>query len=164
MGESRVTLQLTRVPNAETGMLIRRPVGKVFEAFVDPAVTTQFWFTKSSGRLEPGKQVLWEWEMYGASAPVTVKAVVPDERIVIEWPGYGIPTTVTWHFRPLGDDQTFVSIRESGFQGDGDTVVNHALASVGGFSLVLAGLKALLEHGIQLNLVGDRFPEGLDHG
>lgn len=164
MMEPTGPLELTHVPAAETGMLIRRPVSVVFEAFIDPAITTQFWFSKSSGRLEPGKEVLWEWEIYGASAPVTVKEVVPNERIVIEWPGYGTPTTVAWRFRPLGDEQTFVSISESGFRGDGDTVVKHALASVGGFTLVLAGLKAVLEYGVRLNLVADRFPEGLDGG
>lgn len=42
-------------------MLIRKPVAKVLSAFVDPATTTQFWFTKSSGRLEPGKNVRWDW-------------------------------------------------------------------------------------------------------
>ena len=26
----------------------------------------------------------------------------------------------------------------------------------------LAGLKALLEHGVKLNLVGDRYPKGVD--
>jgi hypothetical protein len=30
---------------------------------------------------------------------------------------------------------------------------------MGGFTMVLAGLKALLEHGIELNLVGDHHPE-----
>ncbi len=35
--------------------------------------------------------------------------------------------------------------------------------SAGGFSLVLAGLKAFLEHNILLNLVSDRFAEGLDN-
>ena len=30
-----------------------------------------------------------------------------------------------------------------------------------GFTLVLAGLKAFLEHNIQLNLVADRFPKEL---
>ena len=34
-----------------------------------------------------------------------------------------------------------------------------ALDSMGGFSLVLAALKAWLEHGIALNLVADRNPE-----
>jgi hypothetical protein len=33
--------------------------------------------------------------------------------------------------------------------------------STGGFSLVLAGLKAYLEHNLQLNLIADRFPKEL---
>ncbi|WP_431211735.1 SRPBCC domain-containing protein [Puia sp. P3] len=48
-------------PTGSTGMLIRRPVAEVFGAFVDPAVTTKFWFTKSTGRLEAGKEVVWTW-------------------------------------------------------------------------------------------------------
>jgi uncharacterized protein YndB with AHSA1/START domain len=44
-------LLLTRVPIAETGMLIRTPAADVFEAIVNPEITTQFWFTRSSGRL-----------------------------------------------------------------------------------------------------------------
>jgi uncharacterized protein YndB with AHSA1/START domain len=56
--------QLTQVPVMETGMLIRRPAIEVFEAFVNPDIITQFWFTKSSGRLAPGAQVEWAWEMY----------------------------------------------------------------------------------------------------
>jgi len=41
---------------ATTGMLIRRPVADVFDAFVNPELTTKFWFTRSSGRLEAGKR------------------------------------------------------------------------------------------------------------
>jgi uncharacterized protein YndB with AHSA1/START domain len=51
--------ELTRIPVATTGMLIRRPMDVVFDAFVNPDVTTRFWFTKSSGRLEPGARV-WQ--------------------------------------------------------------------------------------------------------
>ena len=56
-------LQLTGTPMAKTGMLIRKPVAEVFEAFINPDITTKFWFTKSSGRLEPDKQVQWDWEI-----------------------------------------------------------------------------------------------------
>jgi hypothetical protein len=49
----------------EAQMLIRKPVEDVFEAFINPEVTTHFWFTKSTGRLEEGKTITWEWEMYG---------------------------------------------------------------------------------------------------
>ena len=41
---------------AKAEMLIRKPVAEVFEAFVDPAITSRFWFTRGSGRLEPGSR------------------------------------------------------------------------------------------------------------
>ena len=155
-------LHLTRVPITETGMLIRKPVADVFEAFVNPEVTTKFWFTRSSGRLEVGAPVRWDWEMYDVSIQVTVKAIEPDRRIVIEWPGYSGPTTVEWIFAPVTDDTTFVRITESGFTGDGDQLAKFVADSTQGFTLTLAGLKAFLEHGVRLNLVGDRYPEGVD--
>ena len=155
-------LQLKHVPMTRTGMLIRKPVAEVFEAFLNPEVTTKFWFTKGSGRLEAGKQVQWDWEMYGISVPVAVKVIEPDERIVIEWPGYGGLTTVEWRFAPQQDGTTFVSITEAGFTGDGDELVKQVTGSTQGFSLVLAGLKALLEHSVRLNLVADRYPKGIE--
>ena len=154
-------LQLKRVPVAKTGMLIRRPVAEVFEAFINPDITTKFWFTKSSGRLEAGKQVQWDWEMYGISVPVIVRSIDPNKRIFIEWAGRGSPTTVEWIFTSREDGATFVSITNAGFAGDGDHLVEQATDSTQGFSLVLAGLKALLEHNVRLNLVADRYPKGL---
>lgn len=157
-------LNLTEIPVAQTGMLIRRPVAEVFEAIVNPAIITQFWFTKSSGRLEAGKQVQWEWEMYGISIPVTTTTLKPNERIVIEWPGENGPTTVEWGFAPLADGTAFVSISHTGFAGSGDELVKQATDSTQDFSLVLAGLKAFLEHNIRLNLVADRYPPGIEEG
>jgi hypothetical protein len=69
---------------------------------------------------------------------------------------------VEWLFVPHGDSSTFVSITNTGFAGTGDELVQQATDAMQGFTLVLAGLKALLEHNIQLNLVGDRYPQGLD--
>jgi uncharacterized protein YndB with AHSA1/START domain len=155
-------LQLKQVPIAKTGMLIRKPVADVFDAFVNPDITTKFWFTKSSGRLAAGKEVQWDWEMYSISVPVTVKAIESNKRVVIEWPGYSGPTTVEWIFAPQEDGTTFVSITEAGFTGDGDELVRQVADSTQGFSLVLAGLKALLEHNVRLNLVADRYPKGIE--
>jgi uncharacterized protein YndB with AHSA1/START domain len=155
-------LQLKQVPVTKTGMLIRKPVEEVFEAFINPDITTKFWFTKSSGRLEDGKQVQWEWEMYGISIPVSVKAIEPHKRIAIAWPGYSSLTTVEWQFEAQEDGTTFVRITESGFTGDGDELVKQVTDSTQGFTLVLAGLKALLEHNLPLNLVPDRYPKGIE--
>jgi uncharacterized protein YndB with AHSA1/START domain len=61
-------LQLTRSPAVEVGMLIRRPRRDVFKAIVDPAITTKFWFTKSSGKIAPGATLRWDWEMCGVAS------------------------------------------------------------------------------------------------
>jgi uncharacterized protein YndB with AHSA1/START domain len=154
-------LQLTQLPAAKTGMLIRKPVGDVFEAIVNPNITTKFWFTKSSGRLELGKTVQWEWEMYNASTQVTAKAIEPNKRILIEWEGYSRPTNVEWKFTSL-ENGTFISVTESGWTGSGDQLVKYVADSTQGFTLVLAGLKALLEHNIRLDLTADRYPKGCE--
>jgi uncharacterized protein YndB with AHSA1/START domain len=153
-------VNLTHRPVAKTGMLIRKPVDQVFEAFIDPGITTRFWFTKGSGRLEAGKRIKWEWEMYDASTQVTVLAIDRNRRIVLEWDGYSGRTTVEWKFAPHAGDATFVSITESGWTGSGDELVKYVTSSTEGFTWTLAGLKALLEHDIRLNAVADRFPKG----
>jgi uncharacterized protein YndB with AHSA1/START domain len=155
-------MELKQVPVSKPGMLIRRPAADVFNAFVDPSVTTKFWFTKSTGPLTPGARVQWGWDMYGVSSDVVVKAVEPDKRILIEWTGNGVTTLVEWLFQAVSDRTTFVRITHSGFAGDGDRVVQQALDSIGGFTLVLAGAKAFLEHGVELGLIGDRYPKGVE--
>lgn len=158
-------MELKSAPVVNTGVLIRRPAAEVFEAFADPAVTSKFWFSKGSGRLEPGARVRWDWEMYGAHAGVVVKALEPGRRILIDWGdepnGF---TQVEWRFEPRGEDQTFVTVVNSGFTGTGDEQVAKALDSIGGFNLVLAGAKAWLEHRIALNLVPDRHPDAIVEG
>jgi uncharacterized protein YndB with AHSA1/START domain len=154
-------LQLEHVPVSKTGMLIRKPVADVFEAFINPEITTKFWFTKSNGKLEAGKQVRWDWEMYDASTQVAVKTIEPNKRIFIEWDGYSGRTTVEWKFTSLKDG-TFVSVTESGFTGTGDELAKYVANSTQGFSLMLAGLKAFLEHNVKLNLTADRYPEGAE--
>jgi uncharacterized protein YndB with AHSA1/START domain len=96
---------------AEAGMLIRRPVAEVFEALIDPDVT-RFWFTRSSGKLEAGARVRWEWEMYGHSADVDVDVLEENERIVMRWPAYegDAETTLEWMFTARPDNTTFVTV------------------------------------------------------
>jgi len=159
--EADMAADAARTPAAKTGMLIRRPASEVFEAIVDPAITSKFWFTSGSGKLEPGKTVQWNWKMYDVLVDVTIKVVEPNRRIVIAWPGYSGPTTVEWTFAPHPDG-TFVGITETGFTGGHDELLKYVADSTQGFTLMLAGLKALLEHNVRLNLTTDRYPKGID--
>ena len=146
---------------ARAEMLIRSPVNKVFEAFVDPVITSKFWFSRGSARLEAGQSVRWDWEMYGFSTKAMVKVLESNKRILVEWSAYGTPTDIEWVFTARPDGTTFVSITNSGFAGSAHEVAKLAVGSTEGFSFVLAGAKALLEHNVLLNLVPDRFPDGL---
>src|SRR5262245_42020955 len=101
---------------AKAEMLIRKPVADVFKAFIDPAITTKFWFTKSSGKLKVGKKIRWEWEMYNASTEVNVKAIERNKRILVEWGEPDRRTIIEWIFTSRADKTTFVSITNSGFQ------------------------------------------------
>lgn len=154
-------LQLTKAPVVKVGILIRKHVAEVFEAFINPGITTNFWFTKSSGKLEAGKQITWAWEMYNATALVNVKEIEINKRIFVEWGDIGAMTELEWAFTPYENDFTFVSITNSGFRGDGDSVVAQALDSSSGFTIVLDGAKVWLEHNINSNLIADKFPKGL---
>lgn len=143
-------------PTVETQMMIRKPVETVFRAIIDPDITTNFWFTKSSGKLEVGKTVVWEWEMYGVSTSVLTKVIIPDRLISTEW---GDPVTkVDYDFTSLTDKSTYVVIRNYGFQQTGDELIEAIKDNTGGFTTVLDGMKAYLEHGLKLNLIADKFP------
>ncbi|UQD57724.1 SRPBCC domain-containing protein [Flavobacterium sp. K5-23] len=144
-------------------MLIRKTVDVVFEAFIDPAITSNFWFTKGSSKLEVGKTLTWEWEMYSVSATVFVKEIIPNKKIVIDW---GNPSTsVDFNFNSLSDGTTYVTIKHYGPQLENDALIAAIKDSTAGFTTVLDGLKAYLEHNINLNLIADKFPKEISqHG
>ncbi|MGW2396157.1 SRPBCC domain-containing protein [Kitasatospora sp. NPDC001664] len=153
-------LELTHEPAAYACMMVRRPAAEVFAAFADPAVTTRVWYTRSSGPMAEGAELTWEWATYGVSVEVRVREVVDHRMIRFEWGNYDQPTSVELTFTPRTADTTFVEVTETGFQGSGDEAVRWVNDTVGGFTTVLCAVKALLEHGIELNAVPDHHPAG----
>ena len=144
-------------------MLIRKPASLVFQAFTNPEVTTNFWFTKSSGRLAVDRKVTWEWEMYGASVDVHVNEIIPNEKISVEWGDP--PTTIDFEFQSITGDKTYVTIKNYGFKLTGDELIDKIKDATGGFTTVSDGLKAYLEHGLNLNLIADKYPKEItQHG
>lgn len=142
-------------PIVRAEMLIRRPAAEVFKAFVDPVITTKFWFSKSSGKLEAGKRVRWEWQMYGVGDDIDVKAIEPNTRLVFEW-SFPNSNLVEMTFTPHAKG-TLVSITNSGLRGE--DVIAEALDLTQGWNIVLCAAKAWLEHGIELNAITDKAPD-----
>ena len=144
-------------------MLIRKSVEEVFEAFINPAITKNFWFTKSSGRLEVNEPVTWTWEVYNVSTTVVAKEILQNQKILFEWDNPA--KTVEFNFQELDDDSTYVTVTESGYHKKGDELIAAIKDSTGGFTTVLDGLKAFMEHRINLNLIADKYPkEVMQHG
>ena len=150
-------------PVAHAELLIRKPVDEVFEAFVNPDITTKFWFTHSTGRLCEAQRVTWEWRMFGLRSDVRVLELEQDKRILLEWGEAGKSTLVEWTFRSR-DGATLVAVNHRGFEGDRSQQVAAAIDATEGFSLVLAGAKAWREHELRLNLVVDRHPDAVIPG
>lgn len=136
-------------------MLIRKPIQEVFEAFINPEITTNFWFTKSTGKLEEGKTIIWEWEMYNAKSEVKTLQIIPDQLIKTEWGLFS--NNVDYEFKEM-EKGTLVIIKSYGYSETGDELLSVINDNTGGFTTVLDGCKAYLEHGINLKLIEDKFP------
>lgn len=142
-------------------MIIHKPVEEVFETFINPEITANFWFSKSTGLLDENDEVLWTWGMYNHSISVFIKSIIFNEKIIIEWGSSKKKTKVEWTFIPLDGSRTFVNIVSKGFKGTTNEQIDQVRDSTGGFTLILTSLKTYLEHDIHLNLVTDRFPKEL---
>jgi uncharacterized protein YndB with AHSA1/START domain len=144
--------------SAKAKIRIHRSPSEVFTAFADANAMSKFWFTRRDDGLKAGETVSW---FIGSgedaiSFDVRVKELHHPVKIVIEWVGNdGNPTQVTWSFDETEDGDTILTIEESGFTGSSDEIVEKALDSTGGFNQVIIAAKALVEHGVELNVVAD---------
>lgn len=129
---------------------------------IDPSITTNFWFSKSSGKLEKGKTVNWEWEMYGQSKEIFVIDIIDNKKISFKWDERS--TMVDFEFKVLEENRTLVTIKQYGFKNTGVELVEALKDNTGGFTTVLDGMKAYLEHNINLNLIADKYPSKIKKG
>ncbi len=134
-------------------MLVRRPTSDVWEAFVDPDRIRRFWLASSTARLEAGATLGWRFKIAGAETDVKVVEAEPDRLLDLRW-GDDQPLRITFEDR---GSATLVAIHVSDFTGDAPAA--EAIETMSGFTLVLASLKMYLEHGIEGDLMYDKFPD-----
>lgn len=140
-------------PIVDVNMLVRRPPSEVWEAFADPDQIRRFWLASSSARLETGAVVRWAFKVAGAETDVTVIDAVPGSLLDLRW-GDDQPLRISLEDR---ESATLVVVRVTDFAGGEPAAV--AVETMSGFTLVLASLKMYLEHGIEGDLMYDKFPD-----
>jgi uncharacterized protein YndB with AHSA1/START domain len=143
--------------SAKAKVRIHRSPSEVFTAFADASAMSKFWFTRRDGGLKEGESVSW---FIGSgedaiSFEVHVQELSYPNKIVIVWERDGASTQVTWAIEETQEGDTILTIEESGFAGSRDAIVEQALDSTGGFNQVIIAAKALIEHGIGVNVVDD---------
>jgi uncharacterized protein YndB with AHSA1/START domain len=129
-------------------MLIQRPVGEVFAAFVNPQQLRKFWLSDSTGPLGPRARVQWSFMVPGATARVTVTRFESPHHLSFDWDD---EMHVSLTFEAFGDGGTKVGVEVTGFSGADS--VEQATNTVEGFAIVLCDLKTLLETGESAGLV-----------
>lgn len=129
---------------------ILKPVSEVFEAIADPGKMSQYFISKSTGRLEEGKVLIWKFPEFDMEFPVKSGKIRKDEYISFYWDSDGNELLVEMTLESKQNGQaTLVSITEKERKND-EAGLKWLVGNTAGWANFLACLKAFLEYGINL--------------
>ena len=64
---------------------ISKPADEVFEAIIDPVKMSNYFISKSSGRMEEGKKIIWNFPEFKMDAPIRVGKIEKNKYISFFW-------------------------------------------------------------------------------
>jgi len=142
---------------ARAKSLIRARPEVVFDAFVHPDKMKQFWFHRTDAGLESNKAVTWYLgdsdDAFGFE--IYVVDLKPHSLIHVRWDEDQGPADVRWTLEETEQNETILTIEESGFSGTDEEILAQVLDSTGGFNQVIIAAKAFIEHDVAVNVVSD---------
>ncbi len=133
----------------KAALQILKPVNEVFEAIVDPAKMTNYFISKSSGRMEEGRKIMWQFPEFDMEFPVRVGKIIKDRFISYNWDIDGIELLVEMTLTSRGNNSTLVTVTEKSRNND-EEGIKWLKGNTEGWANFLACLKAYLEYGINL--------------
>jgi uncharacterized protein YndB with AHSA1/START domain len=126
-----------------------KPVSEVFEAIIDPVKMSKYFISKSSGRMEEGKKIMWRFPEFDMEFPVRVGKIEKDKYISFYWDVDGIELLTEMTLTQRANNSTLVSITEKSREND-EAGIKWLMGNTEGWANFLACLKAYLEYGINL--------------
>jgi uncharacterized protein YndB with AHSA1/START domain len=133
----------------KAALQILKPVDEVFEAIVDPSKMSNYFISKGSGKMEPGKQIIWQFPEFVMEFPIRVDKIVKDEFISFYWSIDGIELLVEMTLTSKNENATVLTVTEKSRKND-EAGINWLKGNTEGWANFLACLKAYLEYGINL--------------
>jgi len=131
---------------AQATLQIQKPVEEVFDAIVNPERITKYFISRSSGPMENGNTVTWEFGDFPGEFPVEVQFVRPNQSISFVWDK---ETVVNISLDAQADNSTVVKITE-GEKELNEKNLKWLTNNTFGWGNFLDCLKAYLEYGINL--------------
>jgi len=133
----------------KTAIQILKPVNEVFEAIVDPTKMSNYFISKSTGRMEEGRQLKWQFPEFEMEFPIRVGKIEKDKYISFYWDLDGIELLVEITLTSIDNTATLVTITEKSRKND-EAGIKWLKGNTEGWANFLACLKAYLEYGINL--------------
>src|SRR5690606_28016784 len=94
---------------AKATLQIQKPINEVFEAIVNPEKITNYFISESSGCMETGKELTWEFGDFPGKFPVKVLEVQSDKSVSFVWDEATV-VNITLEEQP--DKSTVVKVTE----------------------------------------------------
>lgn len=128
---------------------IQNPIHEVFEAIVDPQKMSNYFISKASGRMEEGKQILWQFPEFDMEFPIRVGKIEKDQYISYFWEVDQLELLVEITLTNPKPGNTLVSVTEKSRNND-EAGIKWLGQNTEGWANFLACLKCYLEYGINL--------------
>ncbi|MBE0538987.1 MAG: SRPBCC domain-containing protein [Ignavibacterium sp.] len=133
----------------KTAIQIQKPVETVFETIIDPEKMKNYFISKSSGRMEEGKQIFWKFPEFDEEFPIRVSKVESNSYISYYWEADGKELLVEISLSPTDNNSTLVTVTEKSMENN-EAGIKWLKGNTEGWANFLACLKAYLEYGINL--------------
>lgn len=128
---------------------ILKPISEVFEAIVDPAGMTNYFISKSTGRMEEGKTLMWSFPEFEGEFPIKVGKVENDKYVSYYWGEGDKELLVEITLETYKANATVVTVTEKSMDNN-EAGINWLKGNTEGWANFLACLKAWMEYGIHL--------------
>jgi uncharacterized protein YndB with AHSA1/START domain len=133
----------------KVALQISKPIDVVFEAIVNPEKMTNYFISKSSGFMEEGKVLIWNFPEFNMDYPVRIGKIEKNKYVSYYWEVDKEELFVEILLESQKNGSTLVTVSEKEMPNN-EAGLKWLSGNSFGWSNFLACLKAYLEYNINL--------------
>ena len=133
----------------KVAMQIQKPIHQVFDAIINRDKMSYYFISKSTGMMEEGSELIWNFPEFDMDCPVRVGKIIKDEYISFYWLVDEIELLVEMTLSERENNITLVTITEKSRDND-EAGLKWLSQNSFGWANFLTCLKGYLEYRINL--------------